>query len=72
VASQRQGLLDGPNSWRQGVGARRMLHRYVGTHLPSHDYLQFASLSLAGNGAHALCWTTHERHSVCLSPNETC
>ncbi|KAL0048474.1 hypothetical protein WJX82_004068 [Trebouxia sp. C0006] len=30
VASQRQWLLDGPNSWRQGVGARRMLHRYVG------------------------------------------
>ncbi|KAL0042807.1 hypothetical protein WJX79_000477 [Trebouxia sp. C0005] len=30
VAAHRQGLLDGPNTWGQGVGARRMLHRYVG------------------------------------------
>ena len=53
------------------MGARRMLHRYVGTHLPSHDDLQFALRSLTGNGAHALCWTAHERRSVCLFPNET-
>lgn len=29
-ATQRQGLLDVANRWRQSVGARRMLHRFVG------------------------------------------
>ncbi len=71
VAAQRQGLLDGPNTWRQGVGARRMLHRYVGTHLLTHDDLQSSLLLLVRNGAYALCWTTHERRSVCLSPRDT-
>lgn len=70
-ATQRQGLLDVANRWRQSVGARRMLHRYVGTHLPSHDDLPSALLTCPRNGAHALCWTTHERRSVCLFPNET-
>lgn len=30
VAGKRQGLLDGADTWTQGVGGRRMLQRYVG------------------------------------------
>lgn len=46
VPTKRQGLLDGPETWMQAVGGRRMLQRYVGRLVLSFCFVEFGFVSV--------------------------
>lgn len=47
--SGRQGVLDNSQIWAQGVGARRMLQRYVGEKHSPHERIPYKSAEHIGS-----------------------